>query len=71
MIADYFNKPLQGNQFKKFRYLIQGITDIDSTDRSGICCKAIKRIQIPRITTIIQNNNKRQKQESSIVDMNS
>jgi hypothetical protein len=33
MIADYFTKPLQGNKFRKFRDLIMGVTDIDSTDQ--------------------------------------
>jgi hypothetical protein len=33
MIADYFTKPLQGRQFMKFRDLILGIADIDSTDQ--------------------------------------
>jgi len=33
MIADYFTKPLQGSQFRKFRDLILEITDIDSTDQ--------------------------------------
>jgi hypothetical protein len=33
MIADYFTKPLQGSKFIKFRDLIMGITDIDSTDQ--------------------------------------
>jgi hypothetical protein len=33
MIADYFTKPLQGSKFIKFRDLILGITDIDSTDQ--------------------------------------
>jgi hypothetical protein len=33
MIIDYFTKPLQGSRFSKFRDLIIGITDIDSTDQ--------------------------------------
>jgi hypothetical protein len=33
MIADYFTKPLQGSKFIKFRDLILGLTDIDSTDQ--------------------------------------
>jgi hypothetical protein len=33
MIEDYFTNPLQGAKFIKFRDLILGITDIDSTDQ--------------------------------------
>mmetsp|Transcript_13635 Transcript_13635/g.25643 ORF Transcript_13635/g.25643 Transcript_13635/m.25643 type:complete len:126 (-) Transcript_13635:1995-2372(-) len=33
MVADYFTKPLQGEKFRRFRDLILGIKDIDSTDQ--------------------------------------
>ena len=29
MIADYFTKPLQGNQFKRFRNVVLGIQEVD------------------------------------------
>ena len=35
MVADYFTKPLQGKQFKRFRDIIMGISRISSKERVG------------------------------------
>jgi hypothetical protein len=36
MIADYFTKPLQGEQFTRFRDIIMGIVDDMSEERVGM-----------------------------------